>query len=318
MSKALIGATGFVGGCLADEEITHTFHSRNIRQINGHHFDTVLCAAAPGSMVEANTAPERDKTRIDTLIDHLSQVTTQQFVLISSIAVLADFAGQDDEDTEAFQTELAYGRNRRALEIFCADHFDNCLILRLPALFGPGLKKNFLFDLLNPVPSMLTAARMQATKDAVGPAQKPLLDQIYAWDETLQMHKLDRMALNASSQRAALENDVTAAGLSAIGFTHPTSAYQFYNLAQLPADIKSACEQGLDVLHLAVEPIAAADIHEAVTGQQMPQTTARIHHEDMRTKHAALRGRSGPYLTDRADVLNNLRRFFETNRMSAA
>lgn len=314
MSKALIGATGFVGGCLNSDEITHSFHSRNISHIRGESFDTVLCAAAPGSMVEANTAPDRDKARLDGLMDHLAQVSTRQFVLISSIAVLADFAGQDDEETQAFQTDLAYGRHRRALEVFCAAQFEQCLILRLPALFGPGLKKNFLFDLLNPVPSMLTPARMQATKDAVAAARIPLLDAFYAWDETVQMYRLDRAALNASAQRSALENDVTTAGLSAVGFTHPASTYQFYNLARLHADIEAAHTQGLNVLHLAVEPIAAADIHDAVTGRPMPQTEARLHHEDMHTRHAALRGREGPYLAGRGEILDDLRTFFDTAR----
>jgi hypothetical protein len=318
LSKALIGATGFVGQSLKSPQIAHHFHSRNIGQIKGQTFDTVFCAAAPGSMVEANTAPERDKARIDTLIEHLSRVRTEQFVLVSSIAVLADFAGQDDEDTQAFQTGLAYGRNRRALEVFCADHFDRCLILRLPALFGPGLKKNFLFDILNPVPTMLTPARMQASREAVVQTRRGLLADIYGWDETLQMYRLDRVALNGAPHRAALEADLKAAGLSAIGFTHPASTYQFYNLARLPADIEAACARGLDVLHLAVEPIAAAEIYEAVTGQQMLESDARIHHEDMRTKHAAIRGRPGPYLAERGEILEELRAFFDTARRAAA
>ena len=318
MSKALIGATGVVGQSLLSEQITHPFHSRNIDQIKGQSFDTVLCAAAPGSMVEANTAPDRDKARIDGLIDHLAQVQTRQFVLISSVAVLAEFAGQDDEDTQAFQTELAYGRNRRALEVFCADHFERCLILRLPALFGPGLKKNFLFDMLNPVPSKLTPARMEATHEVLKGAQKDVLAQVYGWDEAVQMYRLDRAVLGATPERAALEDTLKAAELSAIGFTHPTSTYQFYNLARLTHDIEAACTQGLEVLHLAVEPIAAGDIHLAVTGQTMPQTNARIHHEDMRSKHAALRGRDGPYLDDRDSILNDLRAFFSAMRGDAA
>ena len=124
--------------------------------------------------------------------------------------------------------------------------------------------------------------------------------------------------LAIAAMRAALEDTLKAAELSAIGFTHPTSTYQFYNLARLTHDIEAACTQGLEVLHLAVEPIAAGDIHLAVTGQTMPQTNARIHHEDMRSKHAALRGRDGPYLDDRDSILNDLRAFFSAMRGDAA
>lgn len=300
------------------EDITHQFHSRNIDQIRGQSFETVLCAAAPGSMFEANNAPERDKARIDALTEHLSQLEARQFILISSIAVLADFAGQDTEDTQAFQTDLAYGRNRRRLEAFCAGHFEHCLILRLPALFGPGLKKNFLFDILNPVPTMLTPARMQDARDALARDQAYALGRIYSWDETLQMHRLDRAALDASGQRAVLEEGLKAANLSAIGFTNPASTYQFYNLARLPGDIDAALARNLDVLHLAVEPIQASEVYETVTGQQMPSSEARLHQEDLRTNHAAIRGRTGPYLEDRAGILEDLRRFFDMAGTAAA
>ena len=102
-------------------------------------------------MFTANRDPDRDRAAIEALTDRLDGVTARRFVLISSIAVLADFAGRDVEGTDAFQEDLAYGRHRRALEAFCEDRFDNCLVVRLPALFGPGLRKNFIFDLMNPV-----------------------------------------------------------------------------------------------------------------------------------------------------------------------
>ena len=43
----------------------------------------------------------------------------------------------------------AYGANRFYLEQALADAFDVIHIVRLPGLFGPGLKKNIIFDLLN-------------------------------------------------------------------------------------------------------------------------------------------------------------------------
>ena len=42
-----------------------------------------------------------------------------------------------------------YGYNRLRIENFIRDNFDDYLIVRLPALFGWKLKKNFFFDILN-------------------------------------------------------------------------------------------------------------------------------------------------------------------------
>jgi hypothetical protein len=43
----------------------------------------------------------------------------------------------------------AYGLNRRLLEKFVEAHFPEHLIVRLPGLVGPGLRKNVIFDFLN-------------------------------------------------------------------------------------------------------------------------------------------------------------------------
>jgi hypothetical protein len=130
---AVIGNTGFVGGHLCGQHhFEARFNSRNIDEAAGRHYQTVVCAAAPGSMFEANRFPERDSERVEGLIAQLGRIRAQRFVLISSIAVLDDFAGGYDETTAAFQTDLAYGRHRRQLEVFCQGHFADCLIVRLP------------------------------------------------------------------------------------------------------------------------------------------------------------------------------------------
>ena len=199
---ALIGATGFVGGTLARQHaFAAAFDSRTIDQARGCAFDAVVCAAAPGSMFEANRFPDRDRARIDKLIDHLATLRGESFVLISTIAVLADGGLQADETAHRFETDKAYGRHRRDLEVFCADHFPRCLIVRAPALFGPGLKKNFLFDILNPTPSMLNATRLAELQAALPAALGQALAGFYVWDAALDLFVLDRPAFDAWSRR---------------------------------------------------------------------------------------------------------------------
>ncbi len=315
MKNALIGATGFVGSILAKHGFSDHYTSGNIDEIAGQDYGTVVCAAAPGSMFEANNFPDRDKAQIDDLIRHLTSFKTEQFVLISSIAVLADFAGQDDESSTRFQQDKAYGRNRRALEVACANHFKKCLIIRLPALFGPGLKKNFIFDILNPVPTMLSPDRMSKAQELAYGAWADRLAQIYSWDENVSMYRVNRAALNAMDDRAELEDLLTEAGLSAVGFTNPQSTFQYYNMDRLWDDTQSALTSDLDVLHLATEPLQAGAIYKAVTAREMHDAGANIHHEDMRSRHAQLlRGTSGPYLSHADQILRELCDFIASEK----
>lgn len=315
----LIGHTGFVGGALLRQaRFDACFNSGNIGNIEGASFATLVSAAAPGSMIEANRAPERDAAAIEALIARLDTIRAERFVLMSSIAVLADFAGGDDEATHAYQQELAYGRHRRRLEAFVEDRFPGSLIVRLPALFGAGLRKNFLFDLLNPVPAMLTASRRDDVAAMLGGDLAAWLHALYVTDPATGLLKLDREALNADPRRPTLEAALEAVGASAVQFHHRETTYQYYDTDRLWQDIGIAAEAGLSHLHLAPEPLRAADIHMRLTGRPMPETAARLHREDMRTAHAGLWGGEGAYQFSAADTLESLARFYTGQRERAA
>lgn len=313
--NCLIGHTGFVGGQLAGQSrFSAVFNSANIAEIAQQEFDTLVCAAAPGSMFEANKFPDRDQAKIQALIDELSKVKTRRFILISSIAVLEDFASGDDEGTTAFQEELAYGRNRRALEAFVEETFEDSLVARLPALFGQGLRKNFIFDLLNPIPSMLTEAKLESLSVVL---DRPLFEQLsglYGPDPATGMLKLDRAALDADQVLAALDEAAITHGFSATQFHNPETTYQFYNINRLWSDIDVALQAGLSHIHLVSEPLKAARIHRRLTGRDMPESDARQHREDMQTRHAELWGKHGPYLEEGDSVLDQLAAFYFSER----
>ena len=319
VTSCLIGHTGFVGSILCREtNFSHLFNSANIDEIGDcPEFDVVVCAAAPGSMFEANRQPDLDLVRIEALMDRLRTVRARRFVLISSIAVLADMAAGYDEGNAAFQTGLAYGRHRRALEVFCANRFENCLTIRLPALFGSGLRKNFIFDLLNPMPGILPAARLETLVSALGPTLGEQVARLYVPDAASQMLKLDRPSFDARPEKLTLEWAVTEVGFSAMTFHHPETTYQYYDMTRLWADLGRATEAGLAEVHLATEPLQAARIYKRLLGRLMPETGARLHREDMRTQHADVWGRSGHYLDDAGDILDRLAIFFAAQRAPA-
>lgn len=316
---ALIGHTGFVGGILRHQHsFGFEFNSLTIGNAAGRTFDAVVCAAAPGSMLEANNFPDRDLSQVRALMDQLDNINSSRFILISSIAVLNDFAGGDDEMTTAFQETLPYGRHRRELESFCANRFKTCLIVRLPALFGPGLRKNFFFDLLNPIPSMLRQDVFHRMVEDLPANATATLRSIFDWDDAVKMYRLNRTILNSDiSSRIALESVVIEAGYSATQFHHPDTTYQYYDMSRLWSDISIAENAGCTVIHLAPEPIRAADIFRKLTGRDMPQTSARLHTENMHTAFAHLWGHKGHYLDSAETVLERLKCVFDVEHSAS-
>ncbi len=151
MTRALIGHTGFVGGTLrAAERFTHGFTRSDIQEMRGARFDEVVCAGIPSAKALANADPEQDRAAIGALLAVLETVRTNRFVLVSTTDVYPDPSQPLDETTapEGLEND-AHGRHRREVEQFVAARFPNHAVVRLPALFGDGMKQNPLFDLLH-------------------------------------------------------------------------------------------------------------------------------------------------------------------------
>ncbi|MGY1602675.1 NAD-dependent epimerase/dehydratase family protein [Geodermatophilus sp. SYSU D00815] len=148
--RALIGWTGFVGGSL-DQRIRPVarFRSTDVEQLRDADVDEVVCAGAPAEKWRANSDPDADLAGITRLIDALDSSRATSCVLISTVDVYADSRGADEGAPASTGQEQAYGRNRALLEEFVTGRFDDALVVRLPGMYGPGLKKNLVFDLIH-------------------------------------------------------------------------------------------------------------------------------------------------------------------------
>lgn len=149
MTTALIGFSGFVGQTLLKQRtFEKLYRSTTIADIEGECFQTVVCCGAPAQKWLANLNPEQDRHNIEALISHLQTIQCETFVLISTVDVFTHGLGVD-EDSPVDETGLnAYGLNRRLLEKFVECQFPHHLIVRLPGLVGPGLRKNVIYDFL--------------------------------------------------------------------------------------------------------------------------------------------------------------------------
>lgn len=150
MTTALIGHTGFVGGTLCRERRYDLLVNReNLDALRGPRFEHVVCAGLPAAKWIANRDPEADRANVERLQDALASVTADRFTLISTIDVYPVTVGHDEDFDCAALASRAYGTNRLSFERFVRARFPNSTIVRLPALFGPGLKKNVIYDLLH-------------------------------------------------------------------------------------------------------------------------------------------------------------------------
>jgi len=250
MSTAIIGYTGFVGGNLINQtNFDYFYNSKNIEAIENQAFDLVVCAGVPAVKWLANKEPKQDLENIQRLINCLTKISAQKFILISTVDVYSRPI-EVDEDTPISLKELhPYGKHRRELECFVRDNFDS-LTIRLPGLFGRGLKKNVIYDLLN----------------------DNLLDRI-----------------------------------------HKDSVFQFYSLDRLWQDIESALSHQLNLVNFATEPTTVAEVALEAFGRDFTnQSPTQIPRYDMRTRYARLiRGRNSPYLSDKQEVLQELKQFVQ-------
>jgi len=147
---ALIGYTGFVGSHLIREGMDF-YNSKTIETMRGKTYNTVYCSGLYAEKWKANKDPATDRIRMESLMDVLRAVQCSRFVLISTVDVYDNRIPQCEEP-DAYPNVYAthpYGAHRREMEEWAQKTFSDVYIFRLPALFGPGLKKNALYDLLH-------------------------------------------------------------------------------------------------------------------------------------------------------------------------
>jgi nucleoside-diphosphate-sugar epimerase len=148
--KGLIGYTGFVGGNLLKQStFDRLYNSKNIQEIRGEKFNSIICAGAPAVKWKANKFPEEDMGAIQGLIDNLKEVECEHFILISTVDVYLNPTGIDEKTEIDLNSLSPYGKHRYMLEQFVTNQFPHVTVIRLPGLFGQGLKKNIIYDFIH-------------------------------------------------------------------------------------------------------------------------------------------------------------------------
>ena len=149
MRTALIGHTGFVGSNFASAyAFDDVYNTSNIDEIAGQEYDLVVSAAARADSHRINNHGHEDRTEIDAYVDLLSKVRIGKLVLASTVCIYPGDTSPD-EATPLTEDDLTpYGANRLHMERRLGELFD-LLPVRLPQLYGRGIKKGIVYDLMN-------------------------------------------------------------------------------------------------------------------------------------------------------------------------
>jgi nucleoside-diphosphate-sugar epimerase len=143
----IIGPNGFVGSNVCEalkcEDIV-LINKSNIDLCSSYDYSTLFICAGEARKWYVNCNVKEATQGMVNLYASISRYRAKKVVYFSSI----DVYNKDYTENDGYSTE-PYGVTKLVLEELITNIFENCVIVRLGALFGKGLKKNFLFDLLN-------------------------------------------------------------------------------------------------------------------------------------------------------------------------
>lgn len=306
--NVLVGNTGFVGSnIITYGQIDLSFHSTDIEKAYGSEPDLLIYAGVRAEKYLANIYPKEDHKCIVQAQENIKRIAPKKLVLISTIDVLSS-AVEADEDSLIDETRLQpYGIHRYDLEKWVRKEFEDALIIRLPALFGKNIKKNFIYDYMYTIPAML---KQDKYNELV--IKEPLLDGYY-YKHKSGFYKCRELSVRDEKELKSLFKKL---GFSAISFTDSRNQYQFYPLRRLWDDIQTAMRSKLTLWHPATEPILVSELHEYLSGEKFINefSTDPIKY-DFRTKYDDLFGGSGGYICDKKEIMKEIARFVGDSRV---
>lgn len=306
--NALVGYTGFVGSNLYSTGMfDKIYNSKNIEMAYGLEPNLLVYAGVRAEKYLANTFPEMDEEQILQAEKNIRLINPQKLVLISTIDVLDNLSGADEDIKVNCKALLPYGFNRYKLEEWVRNNYPDTLIIRLPALFGKNIKKNFIYDYINVVPFMLKPDKYEELMK-----KNSILEQYY--------NRLDNgyyQCKSLSENEVSILRDVFKdIGFTALNFTDSRSVFQFYSLSRLWEDIQVALANDLHLWHPATEPVSAAEIYHYVAEKEFVNELGGVPaYYDYRTKYAELFGGSNGYICNKQEILKQIARFINEQEL---
>ena len=300
--KALVGYTGFVGSNLAASvKFDGLYNSKNVKDAFGTNPDVLYYSGVPAAKFIANKFPQQDMEIMEAAVENIRKINPKKLVLISTVDVYKEPNGRDEDSPMETDGLAAYGANRLWLESKVREMYPDCLIVRLPGLYGKNIKKNFIYDYINYIPALLNEGKMAELS-----AKEPQLKEFYSLRED------GFWAVKTDIDRPALKALFKKVGFSALNFTDSRGQFQYYNLKYLYENIQTAIDNNIKLLNIATQPIEIGTLHRVLTGEDFVNEVASVPPlYDFRTKHAELFGGRDGYIQTAEFVYSDIKKFVE-------
>jgi hypothetical protein len=299
----LVGYTGFVGSNLySQHKFNRVFNSKNIAEAIGSNPDLCIYAGVRAEKFTADRFPEEDLSHINETLKNIQNINPKELVLISTVDVIPSQQNKNVYEDTQYDTDrlTPYGQNRLCLENEVRELYPATLVVRLPALFGEGLKKNFIYDMINYIPAMLKKEKFEELY-----AKASQLSNFYKEDE----NGFFRLITNISgNDRAMLKVSFENIGFSALNFTDSRSKFSFYNLKYLWGHIEILLDNEIKLAHMATEPVSADEIYRAVYGRDFINGTMSrpFDYTFFKTRYAKLFYGGKGYVFDKNRVISEV------------
>lgn len=296
--NALVGYTGFVGSNLyASGNFDAAYNSKNIETAFGTKPDLLVYAGLRAEKYLANRNPAEDLELVRTAEDNILRIKPRKLVLISTVDVFRTPLGVDENSSVETDGLHAYGYDRYMLECWVREHYPDSLIVRLPALFGKNLKKNFIYDYINVIPSML---KNETFLELAG--REPLL-----WDYYIPLDNGFYKANVPDRDREELKHTFQRLGFTALNFTDSRSVYQFYDLRRLWKDISIMLNAEIPLVHMATEPVSVCELYQYLeNGLFENEFSGEPIKYDVQTIHGKVFGSDNRYILNKNEILSTI------------
>lgn len=302
--KAIVGYDGFVGSNIVRKvKFDQLYNKANIEKSYGSEPDLLIYAGVPAEVYYANKYPEKDLEIVNNAINNIKKIKPKKIVLISSVNVYPNNEQGDENKKVDLEDLEPYGKNRRILENWVKENVKDYLIVRLPGLFGKGIKKNFIYDLINITPSKLTENKIKelSTKN------KNILKYYHNNEDGF--YVINDITIEERKKLIEILNELN---FTALNFTDSRGMYQYFNLEYLWDIINKALDNNLRILNISTEPFSINELYNYLYNKDFDnKLNKEVANYNMKTIHYELFDGFDGYIMNKEQVMKEIKKFVE-------